>query len=73
MAKRCVASSLAKASGWAVARDIVEVMIDGRLEVVGAERIEMVKRNRVDPGAVDEALRPMKASMEEASRNHSAL
>jgi uncharacterized oxidoreductase len=59
----------------AVARDTVEAMIDGRLEVVrgGAERIEMVKRNRMDPGAVDEALRPMKASMEEASRNHSAL
>jgi len=45
-------------------------MIDERLEFVrgGAERIEMVKRNRVDPGAVDEALRPMKASMEEASQ-----
>ena len=50
-------------------------MIDERLEFVrgGAERIEMVKRNRVDPGAVDEALRAITASMEETSRNHSAL
>ena len=50
-------------------------MIEGPLEVVrgGVQRIEMVKRNRMDPGAVDEALRPMKSSMEEASRNHSAL
>jgi NAD(P)-dependent dehydrogenase (short-subunit alcohol dehydrogenase family) len=59
----------------AVARDTLEAMIEGRLEVVrgGAERVEMAKRNRMDPGAVDEALRPMKRSMEEASRNHSAL
>jgi NAD(P)-dependent dehydrogenase (short-subunit alcohol dehydrogenase family) len=57
----------------AVARDTLEAMIEGRLEVVrgGAERFEMAKRNR--PGAVDEALRQMKRSMEEASRNHSAL
>ena len=50
-------------------------MIDGRLEVVrgGAERVEMVTRNRMDPGAVDEALRPLKSSIEDASRNHSAL
>jgi hypothetical protein len=50
-------------------------MIDGRLEVVrvGAERIEIVKLNRVDPRAVDEALRAITASMEETSRNYSAL
>jgi len=59
----------------AVARDTSEAMIEGHLEVVrgGAEHVERVKRNRIDPGAVDEALRPMKSSMEEASRNHSAL
>jgi hypothetical protein len=34
---------------------------------------EMVKLNRNDPIAIDDVLRPMRASMEEASRNHSAL
>src|SRR3984885_4827854 len=59
----------------AVARESIEAIIDGRLEVIrgGADRKEMVKLNRNDPIAIDDVLRPMKASMEEASRNHSAL
>jgi NAD(P)-dependent dehydrogenase (short-subunit alcohol dehydrogenase family) len=59
----------------AVARESIEAIIDGRLEVIrgGADRKEMVKLNRNDPIAIDDVLRPMRASMEEASRNHSAL
>jgi uncharacterized oxidoreductase len=59
----------------AVARESIEAIIDGRLEVIrgGADRMEMVKRNRIDPIAIDDFLRPMRAYMEEASRNHSAL
>jgi len=59
----------------AVARESIEAIIDGRLEVIrgGADRIEMVKLNRNDPIAIDDVLRPMRASMEEASRDHSAL
>jgi hypothetical protein len=58
-----------------VAREAIEAIIDGRLEVIrgGAVRKEMVKLNRNDPIAIDDVLRPMRASMEEASRNHSAL
>lgn len=58
-----------------VARESVDAIADGRLQVIrgGAARIEMVKRNQADPGAVDEALRPMKAGLEQATRNHSAL
>jgi hypothetical protein len=33
----------------------------------------MVMLNSNGPIAIDEVLRPMRASMEEASRNHSAL
>jgi NAD(P)-dependent dehydrogenase (short-subunit alcohol dehydrogenase family) len=59
----------------AVARDSIEAIIDGRLEVIrgGADRKEMVKLNRNDPIAIDDVLRPMRASMGEASRNPSAL
>jgi short-subunit dehydrogenase len=59
----------------AVARESIEAIIDGRLEVIrgGADRKEMVKLNRNDPIAIDDVLRPLRASMEEASRNHSAL
>jgi uncharacterized oxidoreductase len=59
----------------AVAREAIEAIIDGRLEVIrgGADRKEMVKLNRNDPIAIDDVLRPMRASMEEDSRNHSAL
>ena len=58
-----------------VARESVDAIAEGRLRVIrgGAARIEMVKRNHADPGAVDEALRPMKAGLEQATRNHSAL
>ena len=42
----------------AVARQTAEAIIDGRLEIVrgGAERLEMVRRNRTEPAAVDEAM-----------------
>ena len=43
------------------------------LRLGGADRKELVKLNRNDPIAIDDVLRPMRASMEEASRNHSAL
>lgn len=58
-----------------VAREVVEAMVQDRLEVVrgGPDRIETVKRNRADPAAVDDAMRPMKASIEGAARDHSAL
>lgn len=58
-----------------VAREVIEAMTQNRLEVVrgGPERIETVKRNRFDPAAVDEAMRPMKDSMEAGARDHSAL
>ncbi len=58
-----------------VAREVIEAMVQDRLDVVrgGADRLEMVKRNRSEPGAIDEAMRPMKAAMEEGARNHSAL
>lgn len=58
-----------------VAREIVEAMTQDRLEVVrgGPARLEMVKQNRTDPQAVDEALRPIKAAMEDGARDHSAL
>ena len=50
-------------------------MAQDRLEVVrgGSVRLEMVKRNRTDPQAVDEALRAIKPAMEEGARDHSAL
>jgi hypothetical protein len=53
----------------AVARESIEAIIDGRLEVIrgGADRKEMVKLNRNDPITIDDVLRPMRASMEEAS------
>ena len=58
-----------------VAREIIEAMAQDRLEVVrgGSVRLEMVKRNRTDPQAVDEALRAIKPAMEEGARDHSAL
>jgi len=58
-----------------VAREAIEAMAQDRIEVVrgGPDRIEMVKRNRADPAAVDDAMRPMKASIEAAARDHSAL
>lgn len=58
-----------------VAREVVDAIAQNRLEVVrgGPDRIEMVTRNRIDPAAVDEAMRPAKSAMEEAVRKHSAL
>lgn len=58
-----------------VAREVIEAMAQDHLEVVrgGPDRIETVKRNRADPAAVDDAMRPMKASIEAAARDHSAL
>lgn len=58
-----------------VAREVVEAIVQGRLDVVrgDAERLETVKKNRSDPAAVDEAMRPMKSAIEEAAREHSAL
>lgn len=58
-----------------VAREVVEALRQGRLDVVRGDpdRLAMVKQNQTDPGAVDVALRPMKAATEEAARNHSAL
>ena len=72
-------SGLARDGGretpWDVAREVIEAMAQDRLEVVrgGPDRIAMVKRNRADPAAVDDAMRPMKASIEAAARDHSAL
>jgi NAD(P)-dependent dehydrogenase (short-subunit alcohol dehydrogenase family) len=58
-----------------VAREVIEAMAQNRLEVVrgGPDRLEMVRRNRFDPAAVDEAMRPMKDSIEAGARDHSAL
>lgn len=58
-----------------VAREVVEAIVQERLEVVrgSPERLEMVQRNRTDPEMVDAELRPMVSTMEEAARNHSAL
>jgi uncharacterized oxidoreductase len=58
-----------------VAREVVEAMISDRLEVVrgGPERIEMVRRNRADPSAVDAAMRSMKDTIGAAAQDHSAL
>jgi uncharacterized oxidoreductase len=58
-----------------VAREIVEAMLQDRLEVVrgGPARLEMVKQNWNDPGAVDKALRAIKPTMEDGARDHSAL
>ena len=58
-----------------VAREVVEALVQERLEVVrgDAERLEMVRRNRADLAMVDAELRPMASAMEEAARNHSAL
>lgn len=58
-----------------VAREVVEAILEDRLEVVrgGPDRIEMVKRNQADPAAVDATMLSMKSSLEDASRNHSAL
>jgi uncharacterized oxidoreductase len=72
-------SGLARDGGretpWDVAREVIEAMMQDRLEVVrgGPDRIETVKRNRADPAAVDDAMRPMKPSIEAAARDHSAL
>ena len=57
-----------------VAREVVEAVVQERLEVVrgGQERLDMVRRNRTDPEMVDAELRPMLSAMEEAARNHSA-
>lgn len=57
-----------------VAREVVEAVVQERLEVVrgGQERLDMVRRNRTDPEMVDAELRPMFLAMEEAARNHSA-
>lgn len=59
----------------AVAQDVVAAILQDRLEVVRGDpdRLAMMKLNRTDPSAVDEALRPTKAVTEEAARNHSAL
>lgn len=58
-----------------VAREVVEAMAQGRLEVIRGEpdRLEMVALNRNDPARVDEGMLPMKTAMEQASRDHSAL
>jgi uncharacterized oxidoreductase len=58
-----------------VAREVIEAIIQERLNIVrgGPDRIEMLNRNRTDPTAVDDALRPLKASIELAARDHSAL
>jgi putative oxidoreductase len=50
-----------------------ELLVRWRYESEIPDRKEMVKLNRNDPIAIDDVLHPMKASMEEASRNHSAL
>jgi uncharacterized oxidoreductase len=58
-----------------VAREVVEAIVRGRLEVVrgGPARLETVTKNKTGPAAVDEAMRPMKPAMEAAARDHSAL
>jgi NAD(P)-dependent dehydrogenase (short-subunit alcohol dehydrogenase family) len=62
-------------SAKAVAIESVDAIAAGRLEVVrgGAERLELVKKNCLDPAAVDIAMRPMKAPLEGWARDHSAL
>lgn len=58
-----------------VASDVVDAIVDGRLEVVrgGAERLAMTKLNDTDPLAVDRQMEAMKPALLQAVRNHSAL
>lgn len=60
---------------WEVAQEVIEAMVQDRLEVVrgGPDRIRLVKNNRADPAALDDEMRPMKAVIEAAARDHRAL
>ncbi|MCW6512586.1 SDR family NAD(P)-dependent oxidoreductase [Lichenifustis flavocetrariae] len=59
----------------AVAKAIVDGMIDGAFEVVrgGEMRAAMIARNREDPAALDQRFLEMKPELAAAVRDHSAL
>jgi hypothetical protein len=58
-----------------VAAAIVDGIEAGAFEVIrgGEARAQMVARNRDDPAAVDERFLGLKAALEHAVRDHSAL
>lgn len=58
-----------------VAAATIAAIEEGALDVVrgGPERLEMIRRNREDPGAVDTALVSAKPVIHQESRNHFAL
>jgi short-subunit dehydrogenase len=62
-------------SAEAVARETVEAMASGRMEVVrgGADRLALVTLNRSDPAAVDRKIALTKADFERQVQGHSAL
>ena len=62
-------------SAEAVARETVEAMASGRMEVVrgGADRLALVALNRSDRAAVDRKIALTKADFERQVQGHSAL
>jgi uncharacterized oxidoreductase len=75
MATTSMSPSTGREAAVDVARDTVDAIADGRLEVVrgDAERLAMIALNSTDPKAVDRTMAPMKLSLLAAVRDHSAL
>jgi uncharacterized oxidoreductase len=75
MATTSMSPSTGREAAVDVARDAVDAIVDGRLEVVrgGAERLAMMTLNTTDPKAVDRTMAPIKSALLAAVRDHSAL